>query len=114
LILELITDNRIRIQENVPIQIRILGGITPNSIEVYEIINDQEFLTNYKYPGTIPLNDIISLNLNITGSPRTIVYRIKVTDKNNQYAKTVEDKNYVEVTIDFKEIEINNLNISDI
>lgn len=114
LILELITDSRIRIQENTPIQIEILGGITPNSIEVYEVINDQEFLTNYSYPGTIPLNNIISLNLNITGNPRTIVYRIKVTDKNNQYAKTIEDKNYVEVTVDFKEIEINNLNTIDI
>lgn len=114
LILQLISPNRIRIQENTPIKIQILGGITPNSIQVYEVKNEQEFLTDYVYPGIIPLNGEISLNLNITGNPRTIVYRIKVTDKNNQYAKTIEDQNYVEITVDFKEIEIYNLNLRDI
>ena len=114
LILQLISPDRIRTSENIPIKIQILGGITPNSIQVYEVVDEQEFLTNYSYPGVIPLNGEISLNLNLTGNPRTIVYRIKVTDKNNQYAKTIDDQNYVEITIDFKEIAIYNLNTNSI
>ena len=103
-----------KIQENTPITIKITGGITPTSIQVYEVINEQEYLTSYKYPGIIPLNSEIPLNLDISGNPRSITYRIRVIDKNNTFATTVDETNYVEVNIDYKEIEVYELNLSSI
>lgn len=112
--LQLISQSKMKIQENTPITIKITGGVTPTSIQVYEVINEQEFITSYHYPGTIPLNSEISLNLNISGNPRTITYRIRVIDKNNTFATTVDETNYVEVNIDYKEIELYELNLSSI
>ena len=112
--LQLISPSQMKIQENTPITIKITGGITPTSIQVYEVINEQEYLTSYKYPGIIPLNSEVPLNLDISGNPRSITYRIRVIDKNNTFATTVDETNYVEVNIDYKEIEVYELNLSSI
>jgi len=43
-----------------------------------------------------------------------MTYRIRVIDKNGLYAKTIDEQNYVEVTIDYKEIAFYNINTNNI